>query len=36
MPPAQEHLLLLVASVCFTFLAISTLFVAATYLVAHH
>ena len=36
MPPAQEHLLLLVAGVCFAFLAISTLFVAATYLMAHH
>jgi hypothetical protein len=34
--PAEEHLLLLVAGICFAFLAISTLLVAATYLVAHH
>lgn len=34
--PAEEHLLLLVAGVCFAFLASSTLLVTAAYLVAHH
>jgi len=34
--PAEEHLSLLVAGICFAFLAISTLLVTATYLVAHH
>jgi serine/threonine protein kinase len=34
--PAEEHLLLLVAGVCFAFLASSALLVTAAYLVAHH
>jgi serine/threonine-protein kinase len=34
--PAEEHLLLLVAGVCFAFLASSTLLVTVAYLVAHH
>jgi serine/threonine-protein kinase len=34
--PAEEHLVLLVAGVCFAFLASSTLLVTAAYLVAHH
>jgi serine/threonine-protein kinase len=36
MPPAEEHLLLLVAGICVGFLAFSALFVAAAYFVQHH
>jgi hypothetical protein len=35
MPPAEEHLLLLVAGICVGFLAFSALFVAAAYFVQH-
>ena len=34
--PPEEHLLLLVAAICVAFIAFSTLFVTAAYLVQHH
>jgi serine/threonine-protein kinase len=36
MKPPEEHLLLLVAAICVAFVAFSTLFVTAAYLVQHH
>jgi hypothetical protein len=36
MPPAEEHLLLLVAGIAVGFLAFSVLFIAVAYLLVHH
>jgi hypothetical protein len=36
MPPAEEHLLLLVAGIAVGFLAFSVLFIAVAYLLMHH